>query len=141
VMSEESMTPDLVELARRSFEPAASQDIDGVISFYHADAVWDLSAVGLEAFRGRAAITQFMEDWFRSYDRLEFDVEGAVDLGNGVVFVVALQKGRLADTSDDVTFRYAAVAVWEDGLIVSVTNYTDVDDARAASERLADERG
>jgi hypothetical protein len=31
--------------------------------------------------------------------------------------------------------------VWEDGLIVRVTNYTDIDEARAAAERLAEERG
>jgi len=34
----------------------------------------------------------------------------------------------------------AAVAVWPDGLVQPVTAYTDVDQARARAERLAQER-
>jgi hypothetical protein len=30
--------------------------------------------------------------------------------------------------------------VWEDGKIVRMTNYRDIDEARAAAERLAEER-
>jgi len=33
------------------------------------------------------------------------------------------------------------VAVWENSLIVRVTNYTDIANARLAAERLAAERG
>jgi ketosteroid isomerase-like protein len=139
-MSEESTTPDLVELARRAHEPLASRDVDGIMRFYGPDAVWDLSAGGLGLFRGHAAIREFMEDWLRSYDRLEVDLEDVVDLGSGVVFFAATQKGRLADSGGEVTVRYAAVTVWADGLIVSVTNYLDVDEAHAAGERLAQER-
>jgi hypothetical protein len=36
--------------------------------------------------------------------------------------------------------RYALVSVWVAGLIVRLTNYTDIDEARAAAERLAEER-
>jgi hypothetical protein len=31
--------------------------------------------------------------------------------------------------------------VWEDGKIARITNYTGIDEARAAAERLAQERG
>jgi hypothetical protein len=31
--------------------------------------------------------------------------------------------------------------MWEDGKIVRTTNYSDVDEGRAAAERLAEERG
>ena len=140
-MSEESTTPDLVELARRAHEPLASRDVDGIMRFYGPDAVWDLSAGGLGLFRGHAAIREFMEDWLRSYDRLQVDLEDVVDLGSGVVFMVATQKGRLADSGGEVTVRYAALIVWEDGLIERVTNYLDIDEARAAAECLAQERG
>jgi hypothetical protein len=37
--------------------------------------------------------------------------------------------------------RWAAVAEWADGLTTRVTVYTDIDEARAAAERLAQERG
>jgi ketosteroid isomerase-like protein len=139
-MSEESTTPDLVELVHRAFEPTASRDIDGIMSFYRADAVWDLSAGGLGVFRGRAAIREFMEDWFRAYDRIEIDFEEVVHLGGGVTFFVGSQKGRLADSGGEVAVRYACANVWVDGLIASVVNYIDIDEGRAAAERLAKER-
>jgi len=37
--------------------------------------------------------------------------------------------------------RYAAVGVWREGLIERVTSYRDIDEARAAAERLAESRG
>jgi hypothetical protein len=46
----------------------------------------------------------------------------------------------LAGSSREIEARYAAVNVWVDGLIESVTNYADIDQARAAAERLAHER-
>jgi ketosteroid isomerase-like protein len=139
-MSEDATTPDLVELVRRSFEPPLTRDIDAIMSFYGPDAVWDLSKGGLGVFRGRSAIREFMEDWFRSYDRIEIDLEEVVQLDSRVTFVVPVQKGRLAGSSAEIEIRYGAVIVWEDGLIESVTNYTDIDEARAAAERLAEER-
>jgi ketosteroid isomerase-like protein len=139
-MPEESTTPDLVELVRRAHEPLASRDVDGIMRFYGPDAVWDLSTGGLGVFIGHAAIREFMEDWLSSYDRLEVALEDLVDLGSGVVFIVATQKGRLADSGGELTIRYGAVTVWAEGLILRVTNYSDIDEARAAAERLAEER-
>jgi hypothetical protein len=37
-MSEESATPDLVELTRRSFEAGNRRDLDAAMSFYEARA-------------------------------------------------------------------------------------------------------
>jgi len=139
-MSEDATTPDLVELVRRSFEPLPSRDIDGIMSFFGPDAVWDLSTGGLGVFRGRAAIREFMEDWFRSYDRIEIDLEEVMQLDSRVTFVVPVQKGRLAGSSAEIEVRYAAVIVWEDGLIESVANYPDIDEARDAAVSLAEER-
>jgi ketosteroid isomerase-like protein len=140
-MPEESTTPDPVELVRRAFEPTMSRDIDGIMSFYRPDAVWDLSAGGLGVFRGRAAIREFMEDWFRPYDGIAIELEEVVHLGSGVTFCALTQRGRLADGGGEVAVRYACVNVWMEGLIASVANYTDIDEARAAAERLAEERG
>ena len=39
-----------------------------------------------------------------------------------------------------VELRLAIVAVWEEGLIVRGTTYTDIAEARAAAERLAESR-
>ena len=139
-MSEESTTPDLVELMRRSFEAADRGDFGALMSFYAPDAVWDSSPLGMEVYEGQAALRRFFEDWIGAYAEYEMALEEALDLGNGVAFALAIQKGRPAGSSGEVRFRYAAVAVWENGLIVRVTNYTDIAKARAAAERLAEER-
>jgi hypothetical protein len=52
-----------------------------------------------------------------------------------------VQRAILAGSSCEVTIRYASITVWEDALIASVTNHPVVDQARAAAQRLAEERG
>ena len=76
-----------------------------------------------------------------AYEEFEFQPEETLDLDNGVIFGVALQKGRPVASIGYVQLRYATVAVWAKGLIERVTLYSDPDEARAAAERLAEERG
>ena len=78
-MSEESTTPDLVELTRRMFEAANRRDLDAAQSFYAPDAVWDAWEVG--TFEGRAAIRGFWEDWIQAYEKFEIEPEEILDLG------------------------------------------------------------
>jgi hypothetical protein len=54
---------------------------------------------------------------------------------------VCVQRGRPWGSDRVAEFRYAAVSTWADALIDRPTNYTDIDDARGAAERLAEERG
>ena len=138
-MPEESTTPDLVELSRRFHEAASRLDFDAMVSFYAPDAVWEGRASGM-TFEGRTAIRGFWEDWFASYEELRLEQEEDLDLGNGVVFAVIMQMARLVGSSGYVRYRHALVAMWVEGLIVRVTMYSDIDEARAAAERLADER-
>ena len=72
---------------------------------------------------------------------MEWKAEEIRDLGNAVTFAVIRQHGRVVGTSGSVQLRYASVINWSDGLIVRNTTYTDIDEARAAAERLAAERG
>lgn len=67
--------------------------------------------------------------------------EEPVDLGRGLTFGVFVQRGRPAGSSGEVTIRYGSVGVWDAGLMVRVTQYSDIDEGRAAAERLAEERG
>jgi ketosteroid isomerase-like protein len=91
--------------------------------------------------RGRRQFAALWEDWFASYEEYEFEAEEILDLGNGVGVRVLIQKGRPVGSSGEVQLRYAAVGVWEEDKIVRTTNYTDIDQARAAAECLARERG
>ena len=140
-MSDESTAPDLVELGSRLIEAGNRGDFDAMLSFFAPDAVWE-GRPGLGAtFEGEAAIRAFWQDWFASYEELWVEQEEVLDLGNGVVFSVALQKARLVGSSGYVRQRSGVVAIWVEGLIERVTLYPDPDEARAAAERLAEERG
>jgi hypothetical protein len=80
------------------------------------------------------------EDWWETFEEDERKLEEFRDLGNGVTFGVLFQRGRPAGSSGFVELRTAIVALWVLGLIERLTVYTDIDEARAAAERLADER-
>jgi ketosteroid isomerase-like protein len=138
-MSEESTTPDLVELTRRSIE-ALGEGNEAATSFYAPDGVWDASW-GMGVHEGREAVGDFFRDWRSSYDELTREIETLRDFGNGVTFAVIVQTGRVGGSSGSVQLRYGSVMEWSGGLIVRNTTYTDTDEARAAAERLAEERG
>ena len=139
VMPEESTTPDLVELLGRAIEAANRRDLDAVASSFAEDATFDGRGLG-DRFEGRAAIRSFLENWFGTYEELEFGLEEARDLGHGVVFAVVVQNGRPAGSAAHVRQREGWVFVWVRDLIARLTIY-EVDEARAAAERLAGERG
>ena len=139
-MPEESTTPDLVELSRRFHEAASRLDFDAMVSFYAPDAVVEGRASGM-TLEGRTAIRGFFEDMTVAYEEFKLRSEEMLDLGNGVVFVVSRSSGRPVGGTGRVENRVVIVAVWEEGLVVRATTYTDIDEARAAAERLAQERG
>jgi uncharacterized protein (TIGR02246 family) len=139
-MPEESTAPDLVELTRRAIEAANTKDVDRLVSFYAPDAVWE-AMTGLGTHEGTAEIRRFFEDWLGAYEEFEVEVQEVLDLGNGVAFVVVVQYGRPVGSTGSVQLRYASVSVWVDGKIARTTNHTEIDEARAAAERLAEERG
>ena len=134
-MAEESTTPDVVELVGRYIEAVSRRDFDAVEAFYAPDAVLRGAQIG--TFEGRAAARGVLEDICAPYEEFRAQTEEVLDLGSGVAFVVVDARGRVGGISADVGFRFASVAIWREGLVERQTNYTDIDEARAAAERLA----
>lgn len=140
MVPEESRTLDLVELARRVEDAGNRGDLDEAMSFFAPDAVWDLSPMGIGIVEGRAAIRRYLEDWLRAYDYVTSESEEAHDLGSGVGFQVHTQPARPRGSSGEVHQRSARVVLTVDALIARVTSYTEIDEGRAAAQRLADDR-
>ncbi len=89
-------------------------------------------------YEGRAAIRGFLDDWFGSYVELRMEAEEFVVLDDGVVLAVVNQEGRPVGVDGQVHVREGWVICWSaDGLLVRLTTHADVDEARAAAERLA----
>jgi hypothetical protein len=140
-MPEESSMPDMLATTRRSNEAIIRRDFDEVVAIFWPDAALDTSPVGMGVFEGREAIRGFYEDWFGSYEDFEQVIEEAHDLGSDVGLALYLQRGRPAGSTGFVELRYAGVGIWRDGLVERLKLYTDIDEARAAAARLAQERG
>src|SRR5437660_11978921 len=111
-MSEQSTTPDLVELVRRRSEASNRRDIDAVIGFFAADGVYDTAPSGLGAYAGRRAIGAFLAEYWSSFEELVFEPEEILDLGHGVTFSVVRQDGRPARSSAHGQKREAHVTEW-----------------------------
>jgi ketosteroid isomerase-like protein len=140
-MSEESSTPDLEVTVRRSGEALSRGDLDAAVAVYAPDAVWDVSLLGLASvFEGREAIRGAYEDLRAPYEDLEVVAEEFRDLGSGVTVAVFVLRGRLRGSTGFVESRTASVATWTNGRIERAINYPDVDQGRAAAERLSEER-
>ncbi len=58
-----------------------------------------------------------------------------------MVFVVGRVDGRPVGSTGRVQERWAFTSVWAAGMIGRVVVGNDIDKARAAAERLAEERG
>jgi hypothetical protein len=105
------------------------------------DAVWDSSALGIGVAEGAAAIRSVNEEWFGNYEEYENQLVEVQDLGNGVVFVVNQLDARPTGSTGRVRERWTFTFVWSAGMITRVTLGKDIDEARAAAERLAQKRG
>jgi ketosteroid isomerase-like protein len=101
----------------------------------------DTTPSGFGVYEGTAAIREFVEGYWEMFDELSFELEEFVDLGNGVTLAVNRQRAVPRGSSADVQAREAQVTEWQDGLALRITVYIDTDEARAAAERLAGERG
>ncbi len=138
-MAEESATPDLVALVRSSCQAASCTE--EFVGFMAQDAVFDIAPYGLGTYEGRAAIRGFWEGWLDAIEDYAIEIEEILDLGNGVAFSVLISVGRPRGSSGEIRVPCAIVGVWRERLLERFTMYADIDEGRAAAERLAEERG
>ena len=140
-MTEEPTTPDLEERVQRFLEAVHHRhDLDAALRFYARDCVVEQEMGTLE---GVSAFRAFLEEWLGSCEEIEWELEEVLDLGNGVGFVVIRLDSRPVGSSGHVQMRFASVSAQTEGLVTWARQYTedDIEKARAAAERLAQERG
>jgi hypothetical protein len=89
-------------------------------------------------------LVELMRMTFAAANRGDFAVYSSPDIVLDTAgYGMGTFDGREAAITNYVRVRSASVSVWEDGAIVRNTIYpeTDIDEARAAAERLAEEQG
>ncbi len=139
-MAEEATSPDAVELTHRAYASVNTRDLDAITALMGPASVWDASRWDLGTHTGADAIRRFADDWVGSLYEYGVRVKEMHDLGNGVVWAVQTAH-RATSRHGYIEVQSALVFVWVDGLLARATIYTEPDEARAAAERLAQERG
>ena len=140
-MSGERAALDLLDRLRQLFDAFAVGDFDAAMAIQSEHGVLDMSPVGMGVFEGHKALRGIFEDWFEPYEEYRVEPGELCDLGNNVTFSVLTYSGRPHGSSRFVDVCHAYASVWADGLIERTTGYADIDEGRAAAERLAAERG
>jgi ketosteroid isomerase-like protein len=134
---DESTSPGLVELTRHLFELANNQDFDAALEFYVPHAFWRGTVDDAE---GVEAIRDLLVSYFSAFEELRVVLDDVVDFGNGVILIESRHVGRLLG-GGALAERRAFVYEFVNGRVVRATDYVDIDEARAAAERRAQERG
>ncbi len=137
-MPDESTGVDLVERVREGFDAFRRRDFDAAASFFAPGATWDMRGGG--TFEGIAAIRAFMEEFVSHFESFDVEVEEIRDLGGEVVIAVNTMGGYAPGSAVEVRQRGLFIYEGKAGLAVRCTAYTDIDEGRAAAERLAKER-
>jgi hypothetical protein len=106
------------------------------MSYFAPDAIWEEAELGA-TFDGERAIRTFLDEWRGRYEEYEMSTEEFLDLANGVVFVVNRETVRLAGSTARLQERWAYTYVVVNGMIASTRASSNIDEARAAAERLA----
>jgi hypothetical protein len=115
-------------------------DIDAMLSLHALSAVWDLSDAGLGSFEGVEAIRSFLDDWFGAFEAYRVDVDEAIDVGGGVIFVVDNATGQPAGIDASLQQRRGWIVLWVDRKVARAVTYLDLDHARRTAQGLAEER-
>jgi hypothetical protein len=96
-----------------------------------------------ESFKGLPAIRLFPKEWLAAFDGYGIQFDEIREVCRDVVFVLAHEAARPAGGDPQAPIREVAayLIVWPGETITLVTAYEDIDEARAAAERLTEERG
>jgi limonene-1,2-epoxide hydrolase len=141
-VAEESTTPGALEAIRHFVKAINAKDYqEAAAAATSPDSVYDLSRSSMGIFKGRQAIRGFYEDWLAPYSDFKVELDEWRDLGNGVTFHVLRHRGQLAPGTGWVELRRGYVSTWGHEFIERSASYPEIDEARAAAERLAQERG
>jgi ketosteroid isomerase-like protein len=140
-VSDEPTTPDLLEVSQRVLDAVNRRDVEAFGSLLAPDAVLDRSRIGLEVVQGRDAVPQLLSALWVLFDDPKLEEEELTDFGNEVGLLVYTYRGRPRESAAAIHSHFATVVAGSDGLCDRIITYLDIDDARAAAERLAEERG
>jgi ketosteroid isomerase-like protein len=85
------MSQENVEIVRRAYEALSRAGLDAFLEYVHPDAEYDITAaIGPYAgmYYGRAAIRNFLADYFETWEYVRMEPEDFIDVGDDHVVVL-----------------------------------------------------
>jgi ketosteroid isomerase-like protein len=125
-----------VELVRQGFEAMREGDVDALLPFIHPDfEATTPAALAAEpdTYRGTEGIRRYFDSFYEAMDRLSFEPEAFIPVGERVVVPLTLRaRGRTTgiETAQDI------VLIWDlkDGKAIRIEVYATLDEAMAAAK-------
>src|SRR5918995_271 len=106
------MSQENVEIVRRVYEAAAHRDATTVLDLYDPEVELDVSRLqivgfmGRDLYRGHEGLRSFFHEWHDAWERIEYDYDELIDVGDQVVSVVT-RRGRGRASGADVELHVA----------------------------------
>jgi uncharacterized protein len=124
-----------VEVVRRGFEAIADGGVEALLPLIHpefeATTPPDLAAEP-DTYRGPEGIRRYFDSFYDAMDRIEFDPERFIEVGELVVVPMTLRaRGR----TTGIETEQRIVQIWEveDGKAIRVRVYATLEEALAAA--------
>ena len=136
------MSRQNVEAVRRAIEVFNRDGPEAATAFIDPEIEWHDLAEQPDAsvHYGREGFIEAVEQFAGGFEDFRVFIDEIFDHGDQVI-VYNRTVGRGRGSGGFVEMRYATVAQTEGRLVQRLTLYSDIDETRAAAERLAKERG
>jgi ketosteroid isomerase-like protein len=122
------MSQENVKVVRRAYEAFSSAGLDGFLEHVHPDAEYDATAaIGPFAgmYYGRAAIRDFLADYFDSWEYARMEPEDFIEVGEDHVVVLLRLHMRGKGSGIEVEARTINVWTLRDGKAVRMAVHND----------------
>ena len=130
------MSQENAETVRRAYEAFSRAGLDGFLEYVHPDAEYDATAaIGPFAgmYYGRAAIQDFLADYFDSWEYARMEPEDFIETGEDHVVVPLRLHLRGKGSGIEVEARTINVWTLRDGKAVRLAVYNDKAEALEAA--------
>ena|ERR1700682_5921240 len=138
------MAEENVEVVRRGIEAFNLGDVNAILALADSEVEWrpafGAATGGATAYHGHAGIREYWRGTQEIFDHFHFDAEQFIDDGISIL-VIGRGSGRAKGSGIQIDQPFAMLWKVRGGKAVFGQTFTDPDQARAAAERLAEERG
>ena len=134
-MSEESTTPDLVELTRQAYEAYNGKGITGILGYLDPEVEWRNPAESPNAgvFIGHEGVVEWQSMVDAAFKEMHFEPEWIDQLPQGQVLASVRFRFRAPTSDVPVEVPFAHLATWRDGKITKFSMYTSKAEALAVA--------